>query len=85
MGHMKTVGELKEVLKDLDDNTPLLIYRKGMEKSGNLPEVCVKVADFVKEECNTYDAFDGESYSYICYQEPRQNNTKETEVCVLFQ
>lgn len=84
MGFVKTVGELKEILKDLDDNTLLLVYKTGMEKTGNMPEVYVEVSDFVKKKINTWDRFDGESYSYICYDEPDKNNKKETETCVSF-
>ncbi len=61
---MKTVGELKEFIKNLPDDMPLVNYQSNMETSGYRNRVICDVANMKKEERPTWDRFDGTYYSY---------------------
>lgn len=61
---MKTVGELKEFIKHLSDDTPLVNYQIDMEKSGYRNNVFCKVVNMKTETRETCDAFDGARYKY---------------------
>jgi hypothetical protein len=59
------LGELKEFLNKFTDNEmPIVIYRQDMEKSGNMPNLHIRVDTMKKTTASTYDAFDGTSYVY---------------------
>lgn len=61
---MKTVGELKALIKDLPDDTPIVTYKSDMEKSGYQKNVSCSVANMKAETREAYDAFDGIRYKY---------------------
>lgn len=61
---MKTVGELKEFIKNLPDDMPLVNYKKDMETSGYRNNVYCRVDNMVEETRETWDRFDYTSYSY---------------------
>jgi hypothetical protein len=61
---MKTVGELKEFIKDLPDNMMLLNFQSDMEKNGYVNRLFCSVAYMKKETRQSWDRFDGTPYSY---------------------
>ena len=61
---MKTVGELKEFIKDLPDDMLLTSYRSNMEKSGYENDLYCHVDTMKKETRETWDRFDGTYYTY---------------------
>lgn len=61
---MKTVGELKALIKDLPDDTPIVTYKSDMEKSGYQKNVSCSVTNMKAETREAYDAFDGIRYKY---------------------
>ena len=61
---MKTVGELKEFIKNLPDDMPLVNYQSNMERSGYQNNVFCSVVNMKKETRETWDRFDGISYTY---------------------
>ena len=61
---MKTVGELREFIKDLPDDMLIVQYRSNMEKHGYENGVYCDVANMQKETKHTWDRFDGTDYSY---------------------
>lgn len=61
---MKTVGELKEFIKNLPDDMLLVSYQSNMEMSGYRNWLFCDVAKMNKEERQTWDRFDGTDYSY---------------------
>ena len=61
---MKTVGELKEFIKNLPDDMPLVNYQSNMERSGYQNNVFCSVVNMKKETRKTWDRFDGISYTY---------------------
>lgn len=59
-----TVGELREQIKYLPDDTLVVTYHQGMEQSGYMNKAFLHTENM--ESClkNTWDAFDGTPYSY---------------------
>lgn len=65
---MKTVGELREKLKDLPDDTPILITSSNPELKGSaINYVDVYVNKYVKKKRTFTDIFDHSSYSTEVY------------------
>jgi hypothetical protein len=67
VARVRTVGELKEYIKDLSDDMTIVKYHSDMEKSGYLPMLGISTRKMVSEQVETYDAFDGESYTYEAF------------------
>ena len=65
---MKTVGELKEFIKDLPDDMLIVNYHKDMETSGYRNSFLCDVETMKKEVKSTWDRFDGTSYSYEVFE-----------------
>lgn len=69
------VKELKELLKNVDDDLEIVGYQKGMEQTGLLPvssySMKVLTGEMVKK--STYDRFD---YTYEVFQENKCGNMK---------
>lgn len=61
---ISTVGELKNFIKDLPDDTPILSCRPDMKKNGYKDISCATTRNTVSERIETYDAFDYMPYSY---------------------
>lgn len=61
---MKTVGELKTLIKDLPDDMPLAFYHNDMERCGHINDVYAEIANFKSVTDTAVDAFDGTVYSY---------------------
>lgn len=61
---MKTVGELKEFIKDLPNDMLLVNYQSDMEKSGYQNKLFCDVINMKTERKKTWDRFDGTPYSY---------------------
>lgn len=74
MPRTKTVGELKEYIKNLPDDTPIISYQSDMEKSGYQSISCASTQKMVTEKRETYDAFDYTSYSYTVFS-PSKDDT----------
>lgn len=74
---MKTVGELKEMIKDLPDDMKLVMYKSNMETSGYQNSVYTSVEDMVSKKKHTYDRFDGISYDYEVYIGNKNNENGE--------
>lgn len=64
MPRTKTVGELKEYIKNLPDDTPIISYKSDMEKCGYQGISSVDSLFMNSEKRDTYDAFDYTPYSY---------------------
>lgn len=64
---INTVGELKKLLEDLDDNTIIVCYESSMERCGYRKGVFVRKEKRSVREYSTQDAFDGTSYTYEIY------------------
>ena len=69
---MKTVGELKEFIKDLPDDMLLTMYHSNMEKSGYRNNVFCQINKMEKETRETWDRFDGTSYKYDVMVESKE-------------
>lgn len=74
MPRTKTVGELKEYIKNLPDDTPIVSYQSDMEKSGYQSISCASTQKMVTEKRETYDAFDYTPYSYTVFS-PSKDDT----------
>ena len=61
---MKTVGEIKEFIKNLPDNMPLANYQSNMERSGYQNNVFCSVVNMKHKTEETWDRFDGTPYTY---------------------
>lgn len=61
---MITVGQMKEIIKDLPDDTPIISYQSDMEKHGYQGISYPYTQKMVSEKRETYDAFDYTPYSY---------------------
>lgn len=69
---IKTVGELKEFIKDLPDDMLLVNYKRDMEKRGYQNKMFCNVANMKKETIATFDAFDGIPYNYEVFIESEE-------------
>lgn len=69
-----TVRHLKEAIKDLPDDTPIISYQSDMEKSGYQSISCASTQKMVTEKRETYDAFDYTPYSYTVFS-PSKDDT----------
>jgi hypothetical protein len=64
-------GELKEILKDIPDDTPIVVYRSNMEGSGYTDEYTrVHLEKMVRVKETRVDAFDHEAYTVEVLQRP---------------
>ena len=61
---MKTVGELKEFIKDLPDDMLLANYESNMEINGYRNRLSCDVVNMKTETKHSWDRFDGTDYSY---------------------
>ena len=50
MPRARTVGELKEYIKNLPDDTPIISYQSDMEKSGYQSISCASTQKMVTEK-----------------------------------
>ena len=64
---VRTVRHLKEAIKDLPDDTPIISYQSDMEKSGYKSISYASTQKMVTEKRETYDAFDYTPYSYTVF------------------
>lgn len=69
--YIKTVGELKEFIKNLPDDMPLVNYQRDMEKRGYQNNVFCSVVNMKKTTRATWDRFDGTPYSYEVFVESK--------------
>lgn len=70
-----TVGELRERLKNVDDNMLIVSYREDMEERGILEAHPYAGVIKVKEvEKSTWDRFDGIDYTYTAYERDKHGN-----------
>ena len=79
-----TVGELKKLIKDIDDNTSIATYRSNMEGCGYTDrhvEVKVKTMYRIKE--TRYDAFDHTPYTVDVLTSRKPDDVSFEEVKVL--
>ena len=74
MSRARTVGELKEYIKNLPDDTLIISYQSDMEKSGYQSISCASTQKMVTEKRETYDAFDYTPYSYTVFS-PSKDDT----------
>lgn len=73
---MKTVGELKEFIKDLDDNMPLVKTSDNFELRGAIDlGIYPRVEKFEVEKQEFMDGFDYETYYHDVYV--HNNNGQE--------
>lgn len=63
MPRARTVGELKEYIKNLPDDTLIISYQSDMENRGYQSISCAYTQKMVSEEREIYDAFDYTPYS----------------------
>ena len=54
---ISTVGELKNFIKDLPDDTQVFAYRSDMEQHGYQPNIGVRSENMVSVERETYEVF----------------------------
>lgn len=69
---IKTVGELKEFIKNLPDDTLVVNYQEDMEKSGYQNNVFCNITNMKKETKTTWDSFDYIPYSYEIFVESEE-------------
>ena len=71
---VRTVRHLKEAIKDLPDDTPIISYQSDMAKSGYKSLSYASTQKMVTEKRETYDAFDYTPYSYTVFS-PSKDDT----------
>lgn len=72
---IETVGELREFIKDLSDDTLIVNYQNDKEKSGYQNNMLCSVANMENKTKATYDWFDGTPYSYEVFVESKDGAT----------
>ena len=75
----KTVGELKEFIKDLPDDMLLVNYESNLETSGYMNRLSCDVVNMKKETKYSWDRFDETEYSYEVF-----DITKDGIPCLRF-
>ena len=71
----KTVGELKEYLKNFPDDMLIVKYDKDMERSGYFNDVFFGTDNMEKVTRKTWDRFDHTEYTYETYFESSKENS----------
>ena len=66
---IKTVGELKEIIRDLPDDMLVINYVSDMEGSGYENKNYCRIRKMEKQTEQRYDAFDYTSYTKEVYKE----------------
>lgn len=64
---IRTVGELKDFIKNLSDDTPIAKYKCDIEKDGYLPMLGVRLENMILGEKETQDACDHTPYTYEAF------------------
>lgn len=67
MTKFMNVGQLKEYLSTISDDTPIVVYRSDIEKSGYMEGLWVECTSMKKQTETTVDAFDYSPYEYEVY------------------
>ena len=63
------VKELKRIIENLDDDTPIVYYVNDMERNGYLEQVYISVKKMEKTTKDTWDRFDYTDYKYEAFIE----------------
>lgn len=79
---MKTVGELKEFIKDLPDDMKIVAYQSDLERYGYFNNFSCNVANMKKTLRHTWDRFDYTDYSYNVYVKQKEKS-KGTVCCLM--
>ena len=80
---MKTVGELKEFIKDLPDDMKIVSYQSDLlERYGYFNNLSCNVANMKKTLRHTWDRFDYTAYSYNVYVKQKEKS-KGTVCCLM--
>ena len=69
-----TVGELKDFIKDLPDDTPVVAFRYGVLTGGYQTNVGIRAENMISEKHETYDALGRPSYTYEVFS-PTHDDT----------
>lgn len=78
---MNTVGELKEFIKDLDNNMPLVKRSDNFELRGAIDVgIYPRVENFKTEIKEFIDGFDYETYCHEVYVKDK-NGTEYLQIC----
>lgn len=64
---ISTIGELKEFIKDLSNDVPIVIYRSNLERSGFEKGVYVNIEKRTESKECAFDNFDGTAYKHTTY------------------
>lgn len=71
---IRTIGELKNLIKNLPNDTPIAKYHCDIEQDGYLPMLRVRLENMVLEEKETRDACDYTPYTYEVFS-PTHDDT----------
>lgn len=78
---MNTVGELKEFIKDLDDNMPLVKRSDNFELRGAIDVGIYPIVENFKTEIREFvDGFDYETYYHEVYVRDKEG-TECLQIC----
>jgi hypothetical protein len=77
---IETVGELKKLISDMPDDTPIVAYQSNMERSGYMQGMSAIRKKMPKSIAHTRDAFDYTPYSYEIFEESSIGNDT---LCIL--
>ena len=79
-----TVKELKKILKDIPDDTPIVVFKSNMEGSGYSEEyVSVHLREMVRVKETRIDAFDHEAYIANVLKDPMGLDALKVQVLVI--
>lgn len=69
---IKTVGDLKEFIKNLPDDTLVVNYRRDIERRGYQNNVSCNITNMKKETRATWDEFADMPYKYEVFVESKE-------------
>lgn len=76
-----TVGELKNILKDIPDDLEIVTFESDMEKCGIMKAyISPRVETYRKEIKTTWDRFDGGSYIYEVFEKDENGDVKALRI-----
>lgn len=79
-----TAKELKEILKNIPDDTPIVVFKHNMEGSGYSEEyVSVNLREMVRVKETRIDAFDHEAYAVNILKDPMGWDAPKIQVLVI--
>ena len=77
---IRTIGELREFIKEMSDDTPIICYKSDMETSGYRKGAYINKSNYIEKTKEGYDSFDRIDYTYKVFVEDKENGIEAVSI-----